>query len=84
MKITLVESDCSTFLLPAEDSRAILVQVDWDFPGIAETFGWSPPPGAVTDSTGNFAEEALSAIIGHARDFLHERVGSIADDTGYF
>jgi len=84
VKITLLEADCGTFLLRAEDGRTILVQVDWDFPGVASTFGWSPPPGTMTDDTGTLAEKSLSTVIGDARDFLHERAGSTADDPGYF
>ena len=84
MKITLLEADCGTFLLLAEDGRTILVQVDWDFPGVASTFGWSPRSSPMTDDTGTLAEKSLSTVIGDARDFLHERAGSTADDPGYF
>jgi hypothetical protein len=84
MRITLLESDCGTFLLRAEDDRTILVQMDWDFPGVAETFGWSPPAGTLTDDIGKFAEESLFAVIGDARDFLHERAGTSTSDPGYF
>lgn len=84
MTVTLLESDCGTFLLRAEDGRTILVQTDWDFPGVAETFGWSPPAGTLTDDVGKFAAESLLAVIGDARDFLHERTGSMTSDPGYF
>jgi hypothetical protein len=26
----------------SEDGRSVLVQTDWDYPGVANTFGWSP------------------------------------------
>ena len=84
MTITLLEADCGMFLLRAEDDRTILVQTDWDFPGVAETFGWSPPAGTLIDHVGKFAEESLSTVIGDARDFLHERAGSMTSDPGYF
>jgi len=84
MRITLLESDFSTFLLAAEDGRTLLVQTDWDFPGVASGFGWSPPPGTPTDDHGNVPLDALSAVIADARDFLHERAGSTTDDPGYF
>ena len=84
MRITLLEADCGTFLLRAKDGRTILVQTDWDFPGVAETFGWSPPAGTLTDDVGKFAEESLFAVIGDARDFLHERAGTSTFDPGYF
>jgi hypothetical protein len=84
MRILLLEADCSTFLLQAEDGQTILVQTDWDFPGVASTFGWSPPPGTPIDPTGNFPEDVFATLIADARDFLHERAGSTADDPGYF
>jgi len=84
MRIMLLEADCGTFLLHAQDGRTILVQTDWDFPGVAESFGWSPPTGTTIDPTGNLTEDGLSVVIGDARDFLHERACSTADDPGYF
>jgi len=51
MRITLLEADCGTFLLRAEDGRDVLVQTDWDFPGVASTFGWSACPCGATDGT---------------------------------
>ena len=84
MRIALVEGDFHTFVLLAEDGRNILVQSDWDVPGAASTFGWSPPPSTMTDGAGTFGEESLSSVIGDARDFLHERAGSTADDPWYF
>ena len=29
------------FLIRAEDGRTELIQSDWDFPSLAQTFGWS-------------------------------------------
>ncbi len=84
MTITLLEAECGTFLLQAEDGRTILVQVDWDFPGLAETFGWSIPAGIEFDDTGKVAEESLVTVIADARDFLHERAGASTTDPGYF
>ncbi len=41
MKITLEEGDFNfCFLLVAEDGRDILIQTDWEYPGIASDFGW--------------------------------------------
>ena len=41
-KIELVQGDFGTYLITnSEDSRTILIQTDWDFPGTARTFGWN-------------------------------------------
>ena len=29
------------FLIVADDGRDRLIQLDWDYPGVAESFGWS-------------------------------------------
>lgn len=39
-KITLEQGDFGTYLIVAEDGRDLLVQIDYDFPGLAQTFGW--------------------------------------------
>lgn len=84
MKITLQEGDFGTFLLVADDGRELLVQTDWDFPGVAQTFGWSPCPCGETDGTIDCPHRAADDMIVDARDFLQERVGEPADDPGYF
>jgi hypothetical protein len=61
-----------------------LAQRDWDFPGVAEAIAWNPPTGTLTDDTGNVAEDALSSMMGDARDLLHEHAGSSADDPEWF
>jgi len=38
--ITLRAGPFGTYLISAADGRDILVQTDWDFPGLARTFGW--------------------------------------------
>ena len=42
MKITLQSGDFGSYLLVGDDGQNRLIQTDWDFPGIASTFGWSP------------------------------------------
>jgi hypothetical protein len=39
MTITLHEADCGTFLLVAGSGHTRLVQLDWDLPTLAATFG---------------------------------------------
>jgi len=84
MKITLQEGDFGTFLLVAEDGRNLLCQTDWDFPGLACTFGWSPCPCGETDGTVDCPHRSADDMIADARDFLQERVGETTDDPGYF
>lgn len=69
MKITLSTSDFGCFLIQAEDGRDILIQSDWEFPGLASTFGWV---------------HAGGSAISEARDFLDEHIGDSVEDPGYF
>jgi hypothetical protein len=84
MKIALHEGDFDTFLVAAEDGRDLLVQMDFDFPGLASTFGWSPCSCGATDGTVDCAHQTASEMIAEARDFLSAHVGDTADDPGYF
>ena len=84
MSITLLEGDCGTFLLVAQSGREILVQTDWDFPGLASTFGWSPCSCGATDGTVDCAHKTADEMIAAARDFLTAHVSDTADDPGYF
>lgn len=84
MKITLDEGDFGSYVVRAEDGRDFLVQTDWDFPGIASTFGWIPCPCGRTDGTVDCAHKSASQMIADARMFLDENIGVTADDPGYF
>jgi hypothetical protein len=84
MKIALHEGDIHTFLLVAENGHSILVQQDWDFPGLASTFGWSPCPCGTTDGSIDCEHRTVTEMIADARDFLTAHVGDTADDPGYF
>lgn len=37
---TDVNAPCCPGEIVNEDGRSILIQTDWDFPGVARTFGW--------------------------------------------
>jgi hypothetical protein len=73
-----------------EDELGILVQTDWDYPGTASTFGWSPCTECegdckgITDGTVDCAQKSASAMISEAGEYLDEHIGDIADDPGYF
>jgi hypothetical protein len=80
--------------------ETILVQTDWDYPGVARTFGWdmtsvqpeTPPLGcrscdhSGTDGTVMCPECGLTAtdFISAAYDWLIENDGVTAEDPGYF
>ena len=84
MKITLREGNFGTFRIVAEDGRDILVQADWDFSGLASTFGWSPCSCGETDGTVDCPHRTADEMISEARTFLRERAGDTVDDPGYF
>ena len=84
MKMTLQEGDFGTFLVVCEDGRDLLVANDYDFAGLASTFGWSPCPCGETDGTVDCRHRTADEMIAEARDFLRERLGETTDDPGYF
>tara|TARA_R100001594_G_scaffold149492_1_gene207455 strand:- start:281 stop:595 length:315 start_codon:yes stop_codon:yes gene_type:complete len=72
-----------------DESRTVLVQSDWDYPGIASAFGWSHP-----DITGGFTDGTIDGPTATAGDMITEAaeyLDSIAGDPacavecpGYF
>jgi hypothetical protein len=83
-----------------EDPETILVQTDWDLPGIASSFGWSltsvQVPGRKrgpkrcdhrsTDGTITCKECGADAgmFIDAAREWIDSHDGKTAQDPGYF
>jgi hypothetical protein len=75
-----------------DDGRTVLLQTDWDYPGVASTFGWdirdvldNPCDHNGTDGTvdcecGVTASEFIAA----ARQWLDDNDGAVMDDPGYF
>lgn len=74
-----------------QDDRTILVQTDWDFPGLARLFGWVACECGATDGTsscrscdrhpGQMISEAAQVLYDvHNRDDQDQWV----DDPGYF
>lgn len=84
MKILLADGPHSTFLLCAENGRTALVQTDWDYPGVAARFGWSPCACGATDGTVDCDHQTARDMIAAAREFLETRIGETIDDPGYF
>lgn len=84
MKITIQDGDFGTYFLIAEDGQELLVQSDWDFPGIANSFGWTPCICGATDGTVACAHKPVSEMIAEAQAFLNDHIGDEAQDLGYF
>ena len=84
MKITLKDGDFGSYLVVADDGQDLLIQTDWDFPGIASTFGWTPCSCGHTDGTVDCAHKTASQMIAEARAFLDDNVGDELEDPGYF
>ena len=67
--ITLNSGDFGwDYLLTNEGGRTILIQTDYDYPGVARTFGW----------TGEDSD------LGGAQAYLDEHIGDEVEDPGYF
>jgi len=84
MLITLESGDHGTYLLVADDGQELLIQSDWDYPGIASTFGWQPCHCGLTDGTVSCAHRTASEMISEAAEFLDEHLGESVEDPGYF
>jgi hypothetical protein len=77
------------------EKDSALVQTDWDYPGVARTFGWNirnmQRGGAdcahsSTDGTIECAECKVtpSCFIADAAGYLDSNLGKIVEDPGYF
>ncbi|MEK7994524.1 MAG: hypothetical protein AAB403_12035 [Planctomycetota bacterium] len=84
MKITLENGPFATFLLRAPNGQSILIQTDYDFPGVASSFGWCACHCGETDGTVDCPHRTASAMIAAAREFLDDKIGESVDDPGYF
>ena len=97
------DTDCNAPCCPgqivADDGRTILIQTDWDYPGVARTFGWNmgevQPPLCHEDfhcdhngTDGTVRCPGCNCTPGQfiaaACDFLMDNDGAQADDPGYF
>lgn len=75
------------------ETDSVLVQADWDFPGLAGTFGGRLGHGSKLKCTHDGTDgtvtcpgcgKGASWFIGHAIDYLDENDGATAEDPGYF
>ena len=94
--VCMIDEETGTYL--TDDKHSLLVQTDWDFPGLAESFGWSlrsvqwpieDSDHCDHDSTdGTIAcpdcGMPVSRFIGAAQEYLDDNNGKIVEDAGYF
>ncbi len=99
MKITLdanpSDAPCCIMIV-ADNGEDGLIQTDWDFPGVASTFGWSIQDvqkdtenlcqHTNTDGTVKCKDCGLEPgdFISAARQWIDENDGAEVDDPGYF
>lgn len=67
-----------------DEARTILVQSDWDFPGLARMFGWVACPCGATDGTVDCDHRTASEMIQEAQQVIDANLGLYAEDPGYF
>ena len=78
-----------------DERNTILVRTDWDWPGVADTFGWSCAnlqhdgrdcSHSGTDGTIDCRECGYTAgeFIASAGQYLDDHLGSVVDDPGHF
>ena len=60
------------------------VCTDWDYPGVASTFGWAPCDCGFTDGTVDCEHKTASEMIYEAGEYLDEHIGDVVEDPGYF
>jgi hypothetical protein len=72
-------------LVNTETGEDQLIQSDWDYPGVASSFGWEACQlCGRTDGTVNCEHRTASEMISEAGDYLTEHVGDEIEDPGYF
>jgi len=89
MKIRLTEPDgMGCVIVKAENSQELFIQSDWDFAGIASTFGW---PGCRCGSRGTDGTidcpdcgKPAHALITDAIHWIDNNWGLTVQDPGYF
>ena len=60
------------------------IQTDWDYPGVATTFGWCACDCGFTDGTVDCEHRTASEMITEAGEYLDDHIGDTVDDPGYF
>jgi hypothetical protein len=60
---------------PRDDSDSILIQTDWDWPGVASRMGFVPCECGATDGTVKCAHKTASDMIAAAYDHIEAHEG---------
>jgi hypothetical protein len=63
---------------------SVLIQTDWEFPGLASNFGFIPCECGFTDGTVDCGHKTASQMIADATFFLDSHIDDIIEDPGYF
>lgn len=71
-------------LVDLDSGKSLLFQADWDFPGLATSFGFVPCKCGRTDGSVDCPHKTASQMIAEAQDFLDEHIGDQIPDPGYF
>lgn len=73
------------YVIVHDDGRELVIQSDWDYAGVASTFGWSHEHGA-TDGTIDCPDCGMTAgeLLAEAQAYLDDHIGDSVSDPGYF
>jgi len=82
--ITLERGQFGDFEIVSTTGQSTLITLDWDYPGIASTFGWSPCDCGDTDGTVDCDHRTASEMIESATEYLDDHIGDSVTDPGYF
>ena len=72
------------YILERGDGKTVLIQTDYDYPGLASSFGWAPCPCGATDGTVDCPHKTASDMIAEAGQYLDDNIGATIEDPGYF
>tara|TARA_R100000234_G_scaffold110704_1_gene83244 strand:- start:996 stop:1280 length:285 start_codon:yes stop_codon:yes gene_type:complete len=72
------------YIIESDSGQTVLIQSDWDYPGVASSFGWTACDCGETDGTVDCSHKTASEMIASAGEYLSENIGAAVDDPGYF
>lgn len=84
MTICLERGPAGCYVVRADSGESMLVQVDWDFAGLASAFSWRACKCGETDGTVDCPHRTTDEMLGEFRHYLDCQLGETVDDPGYF
>ena len=72
------------YILRNDTGETVLIQTDWDYPGLASSFGWLACECGETDGTVDCPHKSATDMISDAAEYLDDHIGETIDDPGYF